>query len=173
MQWDNAPNGGFSPAGAQTWLPVNPNYARGVNVADQLDDPGSLLNFYRRMLRVRKQTPALIAGDYTVLHEEAEDYLAFLRSIPPLSSPPLGGREGGDGQTCLVVLNISDQAHTLRFDGSTEASTVSSAEPLKVLDAHTARLIFSSQTREGDTDNLSQLTIAPFEVYIGEIVRET
>ena len=141
IQWANAPNGGFSPAGVQTWLPVNPNYAQGVNVADQLDDPDSLLNFYRRMLRVRKQTPALIAGDYTVLHEDAEDYLAFLRS------------DEADGQTCLVVLNMSDRAHTLSFD----------------LDAHRARLVFSSHTRRGDGDDLSQLQIAPFEVYIGEI----
>ncbi len=95
MQWADAPNGGFSPAGVQPWLPVNPNYAQGVNVAEQMDDPDSLLNFYRRMLRLRKGTPALIAGDYTPLHEEAEDYLAFLRRSPPLSSTPLGGTEGG------------------------------------------------------------------------------
>jgi len=139
MQWANAPNGGFSPAGVQTWLPVNPNYAQGVNVADQLADPDSLLNFYRRMLRVRKQIPALIAGDYTPLHEDAENYLAFLRSC--------------NEQTCLVVLNMSDQAHTLLFD----------------LDAHAARPVFSSHTR-GDTDDLSQLAIVPFEIYIAELV---
>jgi len=153
-QWANAPNGGFSPADVQPWLPVNPNYTQGVNVADQLADPDSMLNFYRRMLRVRKQTPALIAGDYTPLHEDAEDYLAFLRRSPPLSSPPWGGTEGGNGQTCLVILNMSDQARTLSFD----------------LDAHTAQLVFSSHTRDGDTDDLSRLTIAPFEIYIAETI---
>ncbi|MCK4471406.1 MAG: alpha-glucosidase C-terminal domain-containing protein, partial [Anaerolineae bacterium] len=147
VQWDDAPNGGFSPAGVQTWLPVNPNYSQGINVTDQLADPDSLLNFYRRLLRVRKQTPALIAGDYRPLHEEAEDYLAFLRSCSE--------------QTCLVVLNMSDQAHTLNFDGSTGLA--------EVLDAHTTHPIFSSHTR-GDRDDLSQLAIAPFEIYIAEIV---
>jgi len=140
MQWADAPNGGFSPSGVQTWLPVNANYAQGVNVADQLDDPDSLLNFYRRMLRMRKQTPALIAGDYTPLHENAEEYLAFLRSC--------------NEQICLVVLNMSGHAHTLRFG----------------LDAHIVRLIFSSHTR-GDTDDLSRLAIAPFEIYIAELVQ--
>ena len=143
VHWANAPNGGFSPAGVQTWLPVNPNYSQSINVAEQLAAPDSLLNFYRRLLRVRKQTPALIAGDYRPLHEEAEDYLAFLRSCSE--------------QTCLVVLNMSDQAHTLNFDGSTG------------LNAHTARTVFSSHTR-GDRDDLSQLAIAPFEIYIAEIV---
>jgi len=139
MQWDKTPNGGFCPAGVQPWLPVNPNYAQGINVADQTADPNSLLAFYRSMLQMRKRTPALIVGDYTPLHEESEDYLAFLRS--------------GKEQTCLVVLNMSDQAHTPSFD----------------LGAAKARLVFSSHERDGDTDDISQLTIAPFEIYIGEL----
>ncbi len=139
MQWANAPNGGFCPAGVQPWLPVNPNYAQGVNVADQVDDPGSLLSFYRHMLRMRKQTPALIAGDYAPLHEEAEDYLAFLRTAA--------------GQTCLVVLNMSDQALTVCLN----------------LDASTARSLFSSNGQRGHADDLSRLQMAPFEIYIGEL----
>ncbi|MCX7681136.1 MAG: alpha-glucosidase [Anaerolineae bacterium] len=141
MQWANAPNAGFSPAGVRTWLPVNPNYAQGVNVAEQLDDPDSLLHFYRRMLHMRRRTPALIAGDYTPLHEDAEDYLAFLRTSQ------------ADRQCCLVVLNMSERAHTLRF----------------ALGAPTARLIFSSHKREEETDQLSHLKVAPFEVYVGEV----
>ena len=149
MQWANAPNAGFSPAGVQAWLPISPSYAQGVNVADQQDDPDSLLTFYRRMLRLRKETPALIAGDYTLLHEEAEDYLAFLRRSE--ADPSTGS--GQAGQACLVVLNMSNQAHTLSFD----------------LDAHAAKLLFSSQARDGDTDSLSRLSIAPFEIYIAEL----
>ena len=166
MQWSDAPNAGFSPPGARTWLPVNPNYSQGVNVATQLADPKSLLNFYRSLLRVRKQTPALIAGEYTPLHQEAQDYLAFLRSVSPrheradcptserrgrgachqarLHSSPAGER------TCLVVLNMSGRAHTLRFE----------------LDFQTTRLVFSSRARPGDADHLSSLSIAPYEIYI-------
>jgi alpha-glucosidase len=150
MQWADAPNGGFSPAGVRTWLPVNANYAQGINVADQLDDPDSMLSFYRRMLRVRKQAPALIAGDYTPLHEEAQDYLAFLRSSE------------ADGQTCLVVLNMSERTYTLSFDGSAEALAGVPGTPV-------AKLVFSSHARDGSTDDLSQLTVAPFEIYIGEL----
>jgi glycosidase len=53
FQWANAPNAGFSPPGVATWLPVNPNYAQGVNVADQEQNPNSLLNYYRRLIAVR------------------------------------------------------------------------------------------------------------------------
>jgi alpha-glucosidase len=149
MQWADAPNGGFSPAGVRTWLPVNPNYARGVNVAQQLEDPSSLWNFYRRMLRVRKETTALIAGDYVPLQEEGDDYLVFLRS------------SAAEGQTCLVVLNTSDRAHTLDLTRSAEL-----APPLN---AGRACPIFSSRARENETDDLSRLSVAPFEIYIAEL----
>jgi alpha-glucosidase len=147
LQWVNAPNGGFSPAGVETWLPVNPNYALGINVADQEDDPHSLLNFYRQMLRLRKQTPALISGYYTPLHEAAADYLAFLRHTDAV---PLKGA----GQTCIVVLNFSEHSVTLSFD----------------LKSRVARRLFSLRGRAGVTDDMSQLDVEPFEVYIGELV---
>jgi alpha-glucosidase len=149
MQWADAPNGGFSPAGVQTWLPVNANYAQGVNVAQQLDDPDSLLTFYRRLLQVRKETPALIVGDYIPLHESAEEYFAFLRD------------GGADGQACLVVLNMSERVH--RLDLGSEIRFVSGPE------ADSARLIFSSRARGNETDHLSDVTVAPFEVYIAEL----
>jgi len=149
MQWANAPNAGFSPAGIRTWLPVNPNYTQGVNVANQLKDPDSLLQFYRRLLRLRKETPALIAGDYLPLHEDAEDYLAFLRHSEADPATGLGQTK----QTCLVVLNMSDKALTLSF-------------AVKSPNAHR---LFSSSTLEAGTDDLSQLKIAPFEIYIGEL----
>ncbi len=140
MPWQDAPNGGFSPAGVTPWLPVNPNYAQGVNVAAQSADPDSLLHFYRQLLRLRRATPALIEGDYTPLHTDAADYLAFLRRC---ESPE---------QTCLVVLNLSGKAQTLSFD-------------LKV---PRAKRLFSSRQRPGDADDLGQLRIAPFEIYIAQ-----
>ncbi len=142
MQWANAPNGGFSPPSVQPWLPVNFNNAQGVNVADQLDDANSLLHFYRRMLQFRKQNPALMAGDYAALNEGQDDYLAFVRSSP------------ADGQTCLVVLNMSAQERTVSFD----------------LEKARVRVLFSSQDRGREVEELSQIAIAPFEVFIAELV---
>ena len=139
LQWDNAPHGGFCPADVEPWLPVNPNYAEGINVAEQDVDPGSLLNFYRRMLRMRQETPALVAGSYVPLHEEAEDYLAFLRET--------------EEQTCLVVLNLSDTAQTLAFD----------------LGRPSAELVFSNAGHGEPAVDLSRLSLAPFEIIIAEI----
>jgi len=141
MQWNNTPNAGFCPPDIEPWLPVNPNYTSSINVADQLNDPDSLLTFYQRMLHLRKQTPALIAGDYIPLHEDSEDYFAFLRQSP------------GDNQACLVVLNMSEQRHRISFD----------------LPYSSVRVLFSSHNREGYTDNLTTILLAPFEIYIAEL----
>jgi alpha-glucosidase len=101
LQWRNAPNGGFCPAEVTPWLPVNPNYAEGINVQDQEKDPASLLTFYRRLLRVRKATPALVEGDYRSVHETAQEVLAFLRSTSE--------------QKVLVLLNFSEKQLSLDF----------------------------------------------------------
>lgn len=153
MQWSNAPNAGFSPANVPTWLPVSPNYAQGVNVAEQWADADSLLHFYRRFLRVRRQTSALIAGDYVPLHEDAQDYLAFLR------------RSAGDGQTCLAILNMSDRTQRLCF----RSEELATGSGLAGGGAKAARRVFSSHSRKGDVDLLDELAIAPYEVYIGEL----
>jgi alpha-glucosidase len=95
LQWRNAPNGGFCPAGTTPWLPVNPNYVEGINIQEQEKDPTSLLTFYRHLLRVRKATPALVEGDYQPVHETAQDVLTFLRSTSE--------------QKVLVLLNFSEK----------------------------------------------------------------
>ena len=141
MQWNTSANAGFSPPGIQTWLPVNPNYANGVNVADQESNPGSLLNFYRRLLRLRQATPALNSGEYEVLHPHSKTYLAFLRHAWL-----------GD-QTCLVVLNFSNERQEIHFG----------------LCIKPARLLFSSHERENVPISLDPLSLAPYEICIIDV----
>ena len=139
MQWENSPNAGFSPVNVRTWLPVNTNYDSGVNVADQSADPASLLNFYQRMLSLRKNNPALIEGDYLPLHEHSDDYLAFLRRA--------------EHQTCLVVLNMVAKYLHIHLD----------------LEGVSAQLLFSSRRRSASLLNLDSVHLFPFEIIIAEI----
>jgi alpha-glucosidase len=143
MQWSNSPNGGFSPAGVETWLPVNPNHKEGINVKDQEHLPNSLLNYYKHLLHVRKHTPALIEGDYVPLHATAKDYFAFLR--------PSGQ------QTALVVLNFSEKQLVLDFSRIAE------------IKGRNLRVLFSSAERLLTTKPSRGLTISPFEVFIAEV----
>ena len=79
MQWNGATNGGFS-ASARTWLPCGDFKA--VNVARQMADPHSMLSLYRRLIRLRKSTPALAEGSYRALDSAPEDCLVFYRDTP-------------------------------------------------------------------------------------------
>jgi glycosidase len=90
MQWDSGPNAGFSTAAAnQLYLPVDQAPDR-PDVATQRADSDSLLNTVRRLITLRRDTPALrTAGDVTVLHTGYP--FVYLR-----------------GGTHLVVVNPSD-----------------------------------------------------------------
>ncbi|NJC95728.1 MAG: alpha-glucosidase [Anaerolineae bacterium] len=154
MQWSNEPNGGFSPAGVETWLPVNTNYRKGINVRDQQRLPNSLLNYYKHLLRVRKQSPALLAGEYIPIHNTAKDYLAFLRSICPES----GELQAKDSdRSVLVVLNFSERQLELDFSR------------VKEIKGRNLQVLFSSAERLLTTKSPRGLIISPFEVFIAEV----
>jgi len=140
MQWANSTNGGFCPEAVPPWLPVNPNYAEGVNVQEQEEQPDSLLNFYRKMLRVRKETPALVEGEYQALHERNKDILAFLRKT--------------EKQTVLVLLNFSEKEQAVRFR----------------LPFRAAATIFSNRAKGSVEKPISKIKLEPFEIYIAELL---
>ena len=117
MQWENAPNGGFSPAGIQPWLPVHPNYADGVNVADQRQDETSLLHTFRRMIQTRQEHIALRRGELEwIPAKQSGKALAFWRKHAD--------------ETCFVALNMSAQTTTVKAPGAEKLRLVfSTHEP--------------------------------------------
>jgi maltose alpha-D-glucosyltransferase / alpha-amylase len=101
MQWSRARHGGFSTA-EKTDIPViekGPYGARRTNAADQRRDPGSLLNWTERMIRVRKECPELGWGDWQVLPGDA-----------------LVVRYDWRGRTMVVVHNLASQPCTAVID---------------------------------------------------------
>jgi alpha-glucosidase len=90
MQWDDSPNAGFS--GVDPWLPVHDNY-NSRNVAAQCADRNSLYHFYRRLLALRREYPALVEGMFQPLTFHPSSVLGYLRETA--------------GQTILVALNFS------------------------------------------------------------------
>src|SRR3990170_95961 len=83
MQWENSPNAGFSEAAPdRLYAPViaDPDYSQArVNVADQLADPGSLLNLVQRMIRIRKDHAAFGYGSLRMLQTNDPAVLVYLR----------------------------------------------------------------------------------------------
>jgi len=78
MQWNDLLNAGFT--NGKAWLRVGESYKK-INVANQNDDPDSVLNFYRALIRFRKESSALRRGSYTALNEKPKDVLMYSREI--------------------------------------------------------------------------------------------
>ncbi len=76
VQWSDARHAGFSTA--EPWFPINDNYHH-VNVAAQEEDENSLLNFYRRLLRFRKENPVVLWGEYIEHMSEDRDFYVYER----------------------------------------------------------------------------------------------
>ena len=103
MQWSDGPNGGFTTG--TPWFMVNPNY-REINVADQAGRPDSLLNYYKRLIALRKSDAYLNTftyGDFAPAYGTEPGILAYLRK--------------GEGQTLLVAGNYGETARPLPLDG--------------------------------------------------------
>jgi len=115
MQWSAGKNGGFS-VSDHPWLPVGD--CATINVERQRDDDRSMLGFYRRLIRLRKKTPALLEGSYRAIPAPG-DCLVFCRERPD---------EKGI-QSVMVAINFSGAER--RFDspkGTILLSTIEGRE---------------------------------------------
>ncbi len=97
MQWSDEENAGFS--SAKPWFYVNDNY-RQVNVRAQEEDPDSLLNFYRKLLKFRKEQPVVLYGDYREHRPEDKHLYIYERNH--------------EGKKLLVICAFGSEA--VRFD---------------------------------------------------------
>ncbi|CUM64699.1 uncharacterized protein PRCAT00002308001 [Priceomyces carsonii] len=75
VQWDDSPNAGFSDG--VPWTKVNDNYHQ-INVQKQVNDPSSLLSFWKRCLKLRKKFKNLLVhGSLDILDLENENLFTF------------------------------------------------------------------------------------------------
>lgn len=97
MQWSDEPNAGFS--SAKPWFYVNSNY-HSINVRAQEDDPDSILNFYRKVLKFKKEEPAAIYGSYREYMPQSEKLYVYEREY--------------EGRRLLVVCSFTNEL--VRFE---------------------------------------------------------
>ncbi len=106
MQWNGDRNSGFSRADfAQLYLPLllDPVYGYpGVNVEAELRNPSSFLQWFRRLLAVRKQHPVFGLGSFQVLHPENSAIFGYVRTY-------------GD-DVVLCVNNLAARAQAAELD---------------------------------------------------------
>jgi len=82
MQWDASPNGGFSSVTPFAEIPAGDFHPQLVNAAAQMSDPASLWHTLRRMIAMRKQTPAFSGSQITWFNTGSPAVAACLRPHP-------------------------------------------------------------------------------------------
>ena len=107
MPWDASPGAGFTTG--EPWLPLNPDW-QVRNVAAEAADPGSMLSLYRRLIAVRRASPALCLGDVSVLAAE-NGMLVYER------------RSGAE--RLLVALNLTPEPRSISLAGGAWTQVIS------------------------------------------------
>jgi len=143
MQWNDSANAGFSVT--DPWLPVPPSF-KTHNVEAELKDPDSILQFYRHVLALHHEDPALREGEYVPLNEDQPDVVSYLRRYK--------------NQAVLVVLNMSGTEQKVSFDLAKQGFSGGKATTLlTTLSAHPKEV------------SLSGVSLEPFAVYIAKVAK--
>lgn len=98
MQWDSSANAGFTEG--TPWLNLNPRYEE-INVEQALADPDSIFYYYQKLIRLRKEHPIMVYGDYELLLPEHENIYAYTRTL--------------EGERWLILLNFCETPQTVEL----------------------------------------------------------
>ncbi|ELC8425479.1 alpha-glucosidase [Clostridium perfringens] len=92
MQWNSSKNAGFTCG--KPWIGVNENYKR-INVEVEERDENSVLNFYKKLIKLKKSNEALIYGVYDLILEEDENIFAYTRTL--------------NNEKFLIIANLTEE----------------------------------------------------------------
>ena len=133
FQWTDGKNAGFSEG--TPWFFVNENY-KDINAAQQEDDPNSLLNFYRAILKFKKETPVAVWGDYKEYFPKDKNFYVYAREY--------------EGKRLLVICSFTKKA--LRFEAPEE------------FDLYAGQVVFSNY--ESNFVIMNGFTSRPYEMRV-------
>lgn len=95
MQWDGGENAGFCAQGVTPWMRVHDDWEEN-NAQSQLEDSNSLLEFWKQILKLRRQYKDLfVYGHYEVVETGDDDLFVFTKESGKMKS--------------LTVVNMSDK----------------------------------------------------------------
>ena len=129
MQWNTEKNAGFTTG--EPWLPVNRNYLL-INAEDQVNDPDSVYNYYKKLIALRHQHDILVYGWFEPLMEDSDQVYAYHRVL--------------DGKTLTVALNWTDRKVPCTLMDGLEGEELISNYPTHqkgVLQPYEARVILT------------------------------
>lgn len=107
MQWDDTLNGGFT--NGEPWFPVNPNY-KTINVAQQLEDKHSVLQFYKDLIQLRKSNDVYVYGQFDLVDADNSQVFAYTRTL--------------NDKKVLIVGNLTEKEAKLDVPLDTSSASV-------------------------------------------------
>ncbi|HZK21508.1 MAG TPA: alpha-glucosidase [Oscillospiraceae bacterium] len=93
IQWNSSKNAGFTTA-EKPWFHINPNYPE-INVENDLENPNSILNFYKKLIKLRKDNPVFTYGSFKEHMENSKDFYVYERNY--------------EGKKLFVICSFSDK----------------------------------------------------------------
>ena len=93
VQWDDSENAGFT--SGTPWFPVNPNYKQ-INAKKEMEDPNSILNHYKALIKFKKENEVAIFGDYKEHYKNSDKLYVYERNYL--------------GKRLLVINSFSDSS---------------------------------------------------------------
>ncbi|KPL58619.1 glycoside hydrolase family 13 protein [Rossellomorea vietnamensis] len=133
MQWSAGENSGFT--SGTPWMKVNPNF-KTINVEAQEKDEKSILNFYKKMIQLKKREDVFTYGIYDLLLEKDKQIYAYTRT--------------GENTTMIVITNLS---------------TKNAVCDLGKLNVSSENLLLNNYEVENHGE-LSKLTLKPYEARV-------
>lgn len=116
MQWTDDAQAGFT--SGTPWLKVNPNYKE-INVKDQEGREGSVLEYYKKLIALRKSEAykeVFVYGSCVPVYEEKDKIFAYYRQ--------------NEMQKILIAANYGEEACTLKLESPAKKILLSNfAEP--------------------------------------------
>jgi alpha-glucosidase len=142
MQWDGSPEAGFTKS-STPWLPV-PDSFKTVNVAEEVHDTDSLLNWYKQLIQLRRDNPALHSGKLTMLNDTDANVLSWMRQAP--------------GHPAVVVAcNFTASPQKVSLDLSKQG-----------INGKLAKTLIKTPG-SSDPPSLDAIQLPPFGVYMGQL----
>jgi alpha-glucosidase len=133
MQWSDERNSGFT--NGTPWMKVNPNY-KTINVESQERDENSILNFYKKMIQLKKEETVFTYGIYDLLLENDKQIYAYTRT--------------GEDRSMVVITNLS---------------TKNAVCDLDKLEVSSSNLLLNNYEVDSH-DESNKLTLKPYEARV-------
>ena len=142
---DSGPQAGFS-TNPHTWLPIPPDY-KTVNVVVESANPDSLLNWYKRLIALRRDNASLRDGGFVMLQKDNPDVLSYLRS-----------RRSNGSEPVVVAINMTGRPQHVSLDLTPAGVSGTSGDTL-----------LSTEKASPSATSLKDITLKPYAVWIATV----